>query len=170
MAIRVAPSARPWSFLKTDHAAACKQWPPRPGHAQLEVIARRGPISDLWAAFRPRALVFGSAAAVPRYSFLSRCIAPLISKTFGSPAMGYFDDYGEFPPSDLEGDDDEPVDDFASSLTIIMKAEKRLKGASVTFLGARGDIPSHQADVKLSIPLPPIRPRLGPPFWGDSSR
>ena len=96
MAVTIAPSARPWSFLKSDHAAAYEQLPIRPENSELATIALRDPNTDRWAAFRPRALMFGSTAAVVHYNCLSRCLAALISRVFGIPMMGYFDDYGAF--------------------------------------------------------------------------
>ena len=157
MATTVADSARPWSFLKTDHAAAYKQLPLRPDQANLAVIALRDPTTDQWAAFRSRTLVFGSTAAVLHYNCLSRCIAALVSKTFGIPMIGYFDDYGAFVPSDLEGDAEETIDDFMSALVIIMKDDKRQRGSSLTFLGLLGEFPSPQTDMQLRISLPPVK-------------
>ena len=128
MTISVAPSARQWPFLKTDHTAAYKQLPLRPDNADLAVIALRGPVYGRWAAFRSRNLVFGSTAAALHYNCRSRCLAALISKTFGIPMLGYFDDYGAFAPSDLEDDADETIGDFTSALVIVMKDGERQKG------------------------------------------
>ena len=84
MALNVFLSGRPLPFLKTDHSAAYKQVPIRPDRALLATIARRVPVSDLWAAAHPRSLVFGSTAAVVNYNCLSRCLASFISKTSAS--------------------------------------------------------------------------------------
>ena len=154
MAIDIAPSARPWSFLKTDHAAAYKQLPLRPDRAQYSVISLRDPTSCQWAAARSRALVFGSTAAVLHYNCLPGCLACLISKTFGIPMMGYFDDYGAFAPSDLDIDAEETIDVFTSALVIIMKDDKRLRCQSLTFLGIRGDSPSPSNGMSIRISLP----------------
>ena len=137
MAINVAQSARPWSSLKTDHAAAYKLLPLRPGQARLAVIALRDPATDRRYAFRSRTLVFGSTAAVLHYNCLSRCLASLISKTFGIPMVGYSDDYGAFAPEDLEDDAEETIGDFMSALVIIMKDDKRQKGSAPTFHDVR---------------------------------
>ena len=159
----VDPSARPWSFLKTDHASAYKQLPLRPDRAQLAAISLRGPTSDQWVAFRSRTLAFGSAAAVLHNNCPSWCLAALIAKTLGVPMIGYFGEYGAFVPADLEGDAEETIDGFMTSLVIIMKDDKRLKGSGITFRGLRGDFPSPLNDMKLSISLPDPKTRA----WCD---
>ena len=56
--------------------------------------------------------------------------------------VGYFDDYGAFAPSDLEDEAEKTIDDFTSSLVIIMKDGKRRKGSPLTFLCLRRTFPS----------------------------
>lgn len=98
MAAIVRPARCAWSFFKADHASAYKQLPLGPSGRPTSAVALREPRSGAWRAFSPRALLFGSVAAVLHYNCVSRAVAAVFTKVTGIPLLSYFDDFGPLAP------------------------------------------------------------------------
>ena len=101
MCLDIKGDIREWSFFKADREAAYKQLPMGPVHHNLATVAIRNPDTGEWAAFPPKALLFGAVAAVLHYNCFSRILSALFNKIFGVPMIGYFGDFGALVPSKL---------------------------------------------------------------------
>ena len=145
---------RPWSFFKADHESAYKQLPLDPDQAHLAMVALRHPVSGLWYAFAPRALLFGAEAAVTHYNCLSRAIAVLTNMIFGIPMLAYFDDFGALAPEDLGPEALAVFKIFTPVIGFFLNGKKFDIGRALTFLGIFGRFPGPDNDMTLVLSLP----------------
>ena len=100
----MAGADREWPFPTSGYSAAYKNLPLNPDHAIACVVTLRRPVSGKLYGFLPRALLFGSTAAVLRYNGYSRIAAVLANILFGLPIAKYFDDCGFPTPSSFSAD------------------------------------------------------------------
>ena len=82
--------------------------------------------------FHPKALLFGAEADVRRYNCLSRLISVIFNKTFGTPLLAYFDDFGAIAPKNMCGEDLETFETFCETLGIRLKLTKTVLGTLIT--------------------------------------
>ena len=151
--IDVADSNRPWSFFKVDHRAAYKNLSLNPDQADACIVTLRNPAGGLWYGFHPRALLFGSVAAVLRYNCFSRIVAILANLLLGLPTVNYFDDLGSQTPTSIPEAELAALTDFGHILGIILKDDKTELGRLISFLGLEGHLPGPDNDMTLSVDL-----------------
>ena len=135
LAARARKTKCAWPFFKADHESAYKQLPLDPNEQNLPVVTLRHPVTGIWHAFVPRALLFGAVAAVLHYNCFSRAVAVLFTKLAGIPLLSYFDDFGALVPSEVLGHALGAFTKFCSLPGIRPKSEITEKGPALTFLG-----------------------------------
>ena len=155
MRLNIRTSERKWAFFKADHEAAYKKLPLEPPNAPLASVALRNPETSEWMALRPKALLFGAAAAVLRYNCFSRLLSVLSNLTFVIPLIGYFDDFGALIPYELSNDAIDTFVEVCATLGIHLETKKTEVGWGIIFLGIQGTFPRPANDMALVIKLPP---------------
>ena len=92
--IDVAATPRERPFFKVGSKAEYKNLPLNQDPADACIVTLRNPVGGLWYGFRPRALLFGSVAAVLHYNFFSRVVGILANLLLETPTANYCDDIG----------------------------------------------------------------------------
>ena len=144
-----------WAFGKVDHEATYKALPLRPADARHAVIALWDNTTKAWFGFKPKTLLFGSAAAVLHYNCLSRLLASLACRILMLPTIGYFGDFGFFAYAPDSAMDMATFSEFCSLLGLSLKMAKSSIGTRNTFLGISAHFPAPTNRMTLTLALTP---------------
>ena len=147
-------SGRGLAFGKADESDAYKKLPLKAPDAFLAVITLQGP-DGKWYVFTPRSQLFGSTAAVVHYNTFPRLLAPLFTRLFGIPLIGFFDDYGFLIFKSVMEESLSTFRQFCSILGIDLSEKKCSVGTTNTFLGLKGVSPSKVNSCSLTISMGP---------------
>ena len=101
----------------------------------MAAVALDHPKKELFYGFATETPFFGPAAAVLRYSCLSRGIAPLIRRFLGIPCVSAYDDFGIVAPRPLIYSALRAFASWSDSLDISLETRKSKAGPSLGFLG-----------------------------------
>ena len=135
-------------IFKADHSSAFKQLKLHPDHMKYALIAVLDPDGKV-CYFKPKTLLFGSAASVIHYNGVSRVVASLFCRIFKIPILGYIDDFDGVAPAGIDGIALQLFHWFNEILGFKVKLSKSKHGPSVEFLGVV--ISTNPRSVTLSI-------------------
>ena len=162
----VETSGRDWHFAKADHGAAYKQIPLDEGNSNLAVVDLRSPTNGRWYGFVIITLLFGAVAAVIHYNVFSRIISELMCRTFGTPMIGYFEDFGSMLPAGIPKKGVRTFTRRCRLLGVGLKLKKSEVGVRIAFLGLMGSLPNARNGMKLIVSLTEEKASR----WSESAR
>ena len=153
--LRAKPAHRAWVFGKVGHAAAYKNLPIRPSDRQYANVVVKNPKGSKWYAFAPATQLFGSTASVLHYNVFPRLFVKIINRVFGTPTIGYYDDYGFYIPTDLGNEGFALIKRVCALLGVSLNGDKCKIGPSNNFLCLSGTFPTKSNGFSITIALPP---------------
>ena len=85
---------RPVALAKADCADACKRLPPVEEDELSAAVTLGRPVDRLLYRFIHETQLFGFAAAVKRYTCLSRAVATMVCSPLKLPRVSFYEDFG----------------------------------------------------------------------------
>ena len=149
--LRLKPANRDWVSGKAGRSAAYKNVPDRPSYRAYATIALENPTAKCLYAFGPKTQISGPTASVPHYNVISRVLVTILNRAYGSPTIGYYDDYGFLHPAAPGADALSLVMWVCPLPGVVLKGAKCMVASAGNFLGRPGVPPSRDNDFTLTI-------------------
>ena len=140
-------------FRQKRPCACLQKFPLRPRDRDLSYIAPFSPIDAEWYAWRPMALLSGSAADVPNYNTTTRAVSGIVTNVSGFPIIAFYDDYGGRPINNLALHDTSAFLGLSMMLGVILNFKQTSTDNDTVYLGLRGISPPRANGAGIFISL-----------------